>query len=279
MPAAAFTRSLSRRFVCCVGRWGRVTVEMVSLVVGIIAVVPILGAEASRLLRWRRHHSILRFARRGPLDVVIASTHTEVGAPGAVQRLPTSGWGQVLGVSFAWPVLSARYPKKDVRVSLSAHTSGLGFRDDLIMLGGPLTNAVSRAFLEALSEQHRTSVEFDIEGPNVRVPGQSIGSFDLEIQDEVDGVPAKDLCLIVVAPNPWETRRRAVLCCGLTTYGTAAAASLLFYRAVPANRDFWKKCGIAPRRESGFGLLFVAHLDAAGSLVGESQVHAFPLDP
>ena len=153
------------------------------------------------------------------------STNTNTG----VYRRPATGLGQVRAIAFATRSLYNAYRGKlDIQnILLSNEPLQERIEHDLLLLGGPKNNDVSRQFLEALqSEQPAMMKGSTIIWRTNTVKGQWVDQGASEYEGQVANRKVLlDYGLIVHSSNPFTSRNRTiVLFAGSHTYGTVAAA-------------------------------------------------------
>jgi hypothetical protein len=195
---------------------------------------------------------VLRLRRGATIDIVVTTSDQATSHVGAAVQRPTTGLGQILGLTHATRALTRLYGR-DTRPSphFSTRVGRHQLDRDLILLGGPAKNAVTGRLLAALAGQHpELDLAFDDRTGHIRVGGYEAALDTSALGDP----PARDLAIIVATQNPFaaEERRRAILCCGLTSYGTAAAADVLFERltrtrARPRTIAWWYRVIAWPR--------------------------------
>jgi hypothetical protein len=121
--------------------------------------------------------------------------------------------------------LGAHYSHKEPRVHMSVDIRNR-LDSDLVVLGGPLLNDAAADFITAFSARYPESgIVYDAATQSMTVADFEHTGFDLQRED---GIPKQDLVLILMGWDLFAKETRAILCAGFTTYGTAAAAELLF---------------------------------------------------
>lgn len=208
------------------------TVELVLSVIGAVGVLPVLGGLVFWTQGFRRAHRVLGFRRSLPIDIVLTTSAVEAAGHGAPAKRPLTGYGQVRGVANCARALAAHYPRKEIVIHLSGFVRNRLDRD-LISLGGPAKNEVTRMILKGISEHYYLRrLEFDDISDSIRIATQSgqqvdIRNFDPQLQD---GVPQEDIFIITATTRykPGNTTTRCILCAGFTSYGTGAAAEYMF---------------------------------------------------
>jgi hypothetical protein len=180
--------------------------------------IPLVGVAARKVYLLYVRHRILGFGTHG-LDVVLTATNASAGEGRGIAR-PSTGIGSVHALTIIANVMGRYYARLSIDVHLASRVESR-LQGDLVCIGGPRLNAVTEKVLRSF-----TDVSFDDVGMHVASDDFVIKEFDLKIRN---GKPARDVGLVFVATNPLATRRRRlVLCCGMTSYGTAAAAQWLF---------------------------------------------------
>jgi hypothetical protein len=196
----------------------------IGLLLTVIGAMPALIGVAVWLTRYRFARKILAFQPAEHIDVVITTTATHQNSRGV--RRATTGIGQVAGIAAFARSLNHFYRRKPLKVHMSVRVTNR-LDHDLLLLGGPQNNGLSRVFLEHVRASHQDiPIVFDDEQFSVQVGDFQITGFEPKIED---GVPVEDLALIMFERNPFAPEwRRAILCSGFTSYGTGAASEYLF---------------------------------------------------
>ncbi len=202
-----------------------------------------LGGPALVLVFVRR--VLLRRGRRGvlrlqtddqrPLDVVVttAGKAESVVGPSGFTRY-TTGFGQVVGLATCASRLKTIYPRKTIRVQFSEHVTDPSH--DLIILGGldgnEYASRLVEEFREAFGDSGAEWFHYDDRGTTEVVLGSAkYVPFDLRIEN---GVVRQDLGIVIFWRNFLSSEwRRAVLCYGFTSYGTAEASRFAFETVTP----------------------------------------------
>lgn len=207
-------------------------VGLVLSVIGAVGVLPVMAGLIFWSQGFRRAHRVLGFRRSLPIDIVLTTSAVEAAGHGAPVKRPLTGYGQVRGVANCARALAANYPHKEILIHLSGFVRNRLDRD-LISLGGPAKNEITRTILKEIPERyHLRRLEFDDISDSVRITtpsGQQIDirNFDPQLQD---GVPQVDIFIITATTRykPDNTTTRCILCAGFTSYGTGAAAEYMF---------------------------------------------------
>jgi hypothetical protein len=210
--------------------------------------VPLLATALIRLGRLERGRRILNFDRVSKLDVVVTTSDVRPPAIGIETDRPLTGYGQLRGVGSCTRAMSRLYRHKRISLHFSRFLRADGKLDsDLVLLGGPLKNQWSKTFLDDLVRHYEMrTFEFDEQRRNIRIDVTGFDPFEVEafapeMEDARAGglrYPKKDYGLIILSHH--KGRRagafRWVMCAGITTYGTAAAADYLFGELVQMPR-------------------------------------------
>lgn len=131
-------------------------------------------------------------------------------------RKPATGVGQVKAFAHISKIFTRAFPSIDFdQVFLSEEVTSSQMQTDLILLGGPHTNEITRYVLEDLKENAPVSIGA---GNSLVLQDETI--FTPVINDES---VVKDYGVILACPNPYNSRRRALLFFGSHTFGTEAA--------------------------------------------------------
>lgn len=190
-----------------------------SLVANVIwALLGVLGVYTYRVI-----FNILPTKRlwklRDPKNLLICvatSTRTDTGK----YLRPATGIGQVQALALIFPSLSSAY--RDVQVKnilLSDEQMQSRIENDLIILGGPKNNQITRKLLDKLRDlQYLDQIENDIiwrAQPNPKRFTPTV----------INGIVTRDYGIIVRMENPFSPDNNTVcLFSGGHTYGTVAAA-------------------------------------------------------
>jgi hypothetical protein len=194
------------------------------LVLGVIGVLPVLVAGAGSMLALRRAARLLGFGRKTPLDVVLSTSGFALHPAGTSASFRTNA-GEVQGLGSVARALGRYYQGKHLRVHMSADVRNL-LDGDVVVLGGPVMNDTAREFMDTFARTYGAHLDYDAAAQRLEIGDYSQAGYDL---GRKRGVPAQDLVLILLARDLFTGRpSRDVLCAGFTTYGTAAAAELLF---------------------------------------------------
>lgn len=156
------------------------------------------------------------------------------------------------------------YPKNHVRVVLSPrisnpqdHISSELLRQDLVVVGGPNHNKVSRQILEKCAGlAHFEEYELVLKH----------GAWRDQARIDDAGNITSDVGLVLMGPNPWNPARRVVLLAGSRTYGCLAAARSMVRSDAPRTNK------MVPRHQ-GY-VAFAVRAEVVGEDVVNVQVVA-----
>jgi hypothetical protein len=196
-----------------------------SFSLAVIGAIPIALAAAHVIARFRSVQSVLQFDWRSRIDIVITTSTTSRSSHGlAATTRSLTAEGELIGIAAVATTLGQCYRHKEVRIHVSKRVSN-ELDEDLIVLGGPAANLYATQFLELVAEQAKIPIKFDAANLSASVGKFTVIDYDIQLDH---GIPQRDLGLIVVTKNPFNQARNAVLCAGLTTYGTGAVAQYVF---------------------------------------------------
>jgi hypothetical protein len=192
--------------------------------IGLVGIVPVVSAWTARLLEWRRVARILGLGRTTPVDLIV-STSGDAKHPIGTSRSYKTNVGEVQAMVSVARALGAHYAHKAPRIHMSVDIRNR-LDSDLVVLGGPLLNDVAADFISAFSARYPTSqISHDAATQSMAIGDFKYNGFDLMRED---GIPKQDLVLVLMGWDLLAKDTRDILCAGFTTYGTAAAAELLF---------------------------------------------------
>lgn len=181
------------------------------------------------LLQWifatRPARRVLGLQRKGRIDVVATTNHTAPPAPGEADA-PLTAVGELRAIAVASRAVARYYPKKEMSLFMSKEYS-VRPEGDVLLLGGPLKNEYTSGFLERFNLDHPDArVELDAEQHLLRLGDFELRGFDQ--RNTREGVPRRDIGIVLLSSWTDDSPQRVILCAGLTTYGTEAAARFLF---------------------------------------------------
>jgi hypothetical protein len=198
----------------------------VGVVLGLVSLTGLTGIGVWRVtMRFSRRNRFLRLRVNEPLDIVLSTSRVERSTQPVSYRRTLISVGHLESVTAFSAAVGAIKRRDQIVVHASSHVAH-ALERDLVLIGGPVKNEISRLFLERL----------DLAYPDLGLlfgPGE-----DGVVRVAVDGTafdvepPAGELScdygLVVAWVNPFAVeRRRAILCAGITSHGTAAAATYL----------------------------------------------------
>jgi len=154
-----------------------------------------------------------------PKDLIICvSTASKMGA--SEFYTPTTGIGEIRALGLIVTSLNRAY--KNIKISnvfLSKDEVHTKIENDIILLGGPKYNRVTKKFLDKLSD---LSIVDEIENEMVWKVHSDEGKFSTDVKE---GIISKDYGLIIRMNNPFSTSKSTLtIFAGAHTYGTIAAA-------------------------------------------------------
>jgi hypothetical protein len=168
------------------------------------------------------------FQRSTPLDVIITTSATTRSSKGAGVQRPTTGIGQVQGVSYLSKFLGRFYSKKPIDIHLGKGNN-LRPNGDLVLLGGPSKNYYSDLFIQKVQAAFPAlNLEVDDFSSRLQLSGNS---YDISHLDIDKGMAKRDVGLVIAWTNPFAPvpgLTRCIYCSGLTSYGTSGAALWFF---------------------------------------------------
>lgn len=128
---------------------------------------------------------------------------------------PTTGIGQVHALLVLADTLANGYqPPRVDDLRLADEALGVENDQNLLLLGGPKTNKVTRRMLEKLDGR----LPFRVDGVDIIWDGEAFTG-----EEDGDDV-IRDFGFVVRCANPFDPRTRVVIIGGSHTYGTAAGA-------------------------------------------------------
>lgn len=152
--------------------------------------------------------------------VIVASTSTKTDT-GEYFR-PATGIGQVRALGYSIESLSKAYDVRIQNILLSDDQVQKQLENDVIILGGPKNNIISKMFLDKIFDKHKIAFQDE----------NTIKWFTKNGVEEYNGLKAdkkviKDYGLIIRTSNPFCSSQKKPSVClftGCHTYGTIAAA-------------------------------------------------------
>jgi hypothetical protein len=189
---------------------------------------------------------------------MIIVARTEDAETGKYKR-PQTGIGELRALALLAPSLDKASKKTDFQDVKTANELGTGLTGDLIVLGGPKNNELTRRLLaQPALAQLLGNVKLEQQG-------SAILWGDNSYEGNTDGdVVSDDYGLVVRMNSPFASHRTVVLLSGSHTYGVIAAAA--WYAASERDRKS------LPRSGSGFAAL--VRTEVFGHMVSEPQLVA-----
>jgi hypothetical protein len=222
------------------------TVGIAFGVIGAIGALPVVGAVGTKVLLHLGGRSVLRmegWPSNAPLDIVMTTSGTGVSPVGPRIARPTTGFGQVNGLTYCARTVGLLYRRKEILAHISESTEAAELTSDLVLLGGLQGNEYSEQFAEqvrakfgARALNYRDERHDERDGNYLAVEDYVESNFDLKASGV--GQVEHDLGLIVFWRNVIKSGskwHRGVLCMGFSTYGTAEAARYAFQTLVPTS--------------------------------------------
>lgn len=148
---------------------------------------------------------------------------------------PATGLGQVKALALVSNSLNVAYKNFEINnIQLSEMTNGEMLKGNVISLGGPNTNKITKILLKKINE--RIEIVNQVGNDFQWCHGEKL-LFSPYVQDKKVLV---DYGLIVATSNPLESNNRVFIFSGGHTYGTAAAAQY-FTEKVYRDIVHWSK--------------------------------------
>jgi hypothetical protein len=203
-----------------------VTIDRLLGLLGLcIALPPYIALLVTWLAQRRPARRLLRFDSRCPAEFIVSTNSTQEARPGEA-AMHTTAIGELRATAVGARRIFRLYRKKKISFYMSEEYPER-LRHDLVVLGGPLRNAYAEKVIERVNDIHpEMGLSLDAERCRITLGGR-VYTIDQQLKD---GLPARDLGLLVLACDLWGADRgqRVVLCAGLSTYGTEGAARFLF---------------------------------------------------
>lgn len=146
---------------------------------------------------------------------------------GVYQR-PTTGIGQAKALAQVSPSLTRAWRDIDVQnVYFSGEIAGSDLETDLILIGGPKTNALTRRVLDIVGEEMGCTQD-----NSTIIVGDR--RFEGKVDDNATGT---DYGLVMRLSNPFSSGHRLIVLAGSHTFGTVAAARFLVSDSLPSKHS------------------------------------------
>jgi hypothetical protein len=226
-----------------------VTFNLFANVVGLVGVIPILWAGRQIVTRYLHARRVLQFGLRRRLDVVVA-TSAFARSPGGTSRSYKTNLGEIMGLASLAGALGRYYPRKPLEIHMSERIRH-SLDKDIVVLGGPLFNNCAKDFISRFNEFYpKAAIVLDAPRHSLQV-GDSyhVTEYDMAAAARI---PTRDLAIVLIGRNPFASRQgTGILCAGMSTYGTAAAADYVFSTLVKpregreSRRLLRNRCGAA----------------------------------
>lgn len=179
-----------------------------------------LGGKLKRLLTDIRPIKKLWKIKDSKDLIIVAATSTKTDTGDYLR--PATGIGQLRALGYSIESLSKAYDVRIKNILLSDDQVQKQVERDMILLGGPKNNQVSRLFLEKLTQEHKIADQDE----------NMILWYADGKTEEFTGIKEnksikKDYGLIIRTENPFSSQKEKPTIClftGCHTYGTIAAA-------------------------------------------------------
>lgn len=163
---------------------------------------------------WRKRNAVRRWQLPKPdsLKIILSTSHAY--DTGEYQR-PTTGVGQTKAIALLAPSLVRAHRSVDLQgIILSVNSRGDDLEGDLLLIGGPKTNEVTKTTLGKLADhfgiaQHESVIQAGSRSFVGNVEG---------------GEVSEDYGIVIRAESPFASGRRVVILSGSHTFGTVTAA-------------------------------------------------------
>lgn len=213
-------------------------------------VVPLLTVGVFWVVRTSPHRRIWSVRRgwaelgtRRTVPTVVIATSSFQEASG--YRRPQTGIGQVRAIAAIAPSVARAYGApmdvERVRMSHGCDLADAIYREDLVCIGGPKTNEVTRRLLDKIAPLLPDGVSFTTEATE-QGSADAIrwaGERQKNTGDVVHG-------MVIRCANPFDPDHTLTVIAGMSTYGTEAAAQALV--TCPELRQTWRQALRGERR-------------------------------
>lgn len=230
------------------------------------AVTAVVRALTHRYAR----HSMLGFGGNG-VDVVLPASDPRGVATGGVTR-PTTGKGSVQAMGEVARAVGRYYGK--LRFTVHVATLEGPLTADLVCIGGPRANEVTRKLFATSRIRDIPGFAFDDVTFSLTVTDRVESTYDLEIG--ADGVPGRDLAVVISTANPYQPSNRAIICCGFSSYGTRGAAEWFFGDVMAeASRKPWARPYGVPRGDEPWIAVLDFQVTGGRVMCTDRSIHTF----
>jgi hypothetical protein len=216
-------------------------INVIGSIASLLALIPLAAAGTVTLAQHSGGRRLLRLSRACPLDIVTTTSDMSLSKRGPRVRRATTGHGQVQGIAQCAQCVGHFYWRKRIRVYMSRQVTD-DLTNDLVILGGLIGNEIAEKFTSQLCGLFgRTIFRFnDVGTMDVSLDSYSVEGFDLQLDKA--GTINRDLGAVVIWRNPFtDDWRRAIMCIGFSSYGTADAARWVFEQLIPSSIGVWVK--------------------------------------
>jgi hypothetical protein len=200
--------------------------DLFNTIIGIIGVIPTLAILFIWISKQKPVKKLLNFQEKEPLDIIVTTSNQSENKIGLKVVRPTTGIGQVQGISFAARTLGRFYKRKEIFTHMSTNIPER-LSKDLLLIGGPAKNQVTKRFLTNFQTKF-SNINFTYDDIDCKLTLDDYvldeNCFRLEDPSKIE----KDVGLLILWDNPFYTNRRAILCSGMTSFGTSAVANWFF---------------------------------------------------
>lgn len=220
----------------------------------VVSVVTLLVARMAQVLPGRR---LWRLGNRRTIVIALSNT---VDKPTKDYPIPATGIGQVRALGALSPALHRAYGRRLTLITLLAsEVTGEHMSRDLLLIGGPARNAVTKEAMERLSATLPVRQGRDPRGGSGdRLYWRELDGTQEELVGPASGTGGitRDYAVVVRTPNPFNLDRSCIIVSGTRTYGTGAAGEWLA-------RQNWNWSILVSRR-SGFVALLESEVAEDG---------------
>lgn len=188
-------------------------VNLIGFAIGVLATFVFRRVRRTVLER-RPANRLLRLNLDRPVWIVIAAGRDRDGTEMTDLVFPTEAKAASELESF----LRSLKPDVEVRIAVSGTTPADALRDNLIVIGGPVNNAIAKEIAGEIAgaSSHR------FEDYTLVTPDGS--RFDAEVRE---GSITRDFALVHLGENPFSKRGTLIWIAGCRTYGCLAGARAL----------------------------------------------------
>ena len=214
-------------------------IGLLGAIASFVALVPLGAAAAVALGQHMGGRRLLRLTRGCPLDLIATTSDMSLSKKGPRVRRATTGHGQVQGIAQCAQCIGHFYWRKNLRVFISRQVTDR-LTNDIVILGGLIGNEIAELFTSQLCDSFgREIFGFnDVGTLDVTLDNYVVKDYKLSLNS--DGTLSRDLGAVIIWRNPFTPDwRRAIMCIGFSTYGTADAARWVFSELIPTSPQDW----------------------------------------